>query len=152
MSVATLLSVEDNPSQQYVLKQLCESFDYEVHFVTSGEDAIGALASTQYAAVLMDITLPGIDGFECTSRIREQERLTVSRRTPIIAVTARAFDQDRKACYDAGMDDYLCKPFKPDSLRRMLLKWVYQPDKPNMKLLQPSLGRVEQTTELGDVG
>lgn len=149
MSVATLLSVEDNPTQQYVLKQLCESFDYEVDFVSSGEDAIDALTSLPYAAVLMDITLPGIDGFECSRRIREQEKRLVSRRTPIIAVTARSFDEDRKACYDAGMDDYLCKPFKPDSLRRMLLKWVYQPDKPNMKLLQPSIARIDQNTELG---
>lgn len=151
MSVATLLSVEDNPTQQYVLKQLCESFDYEVHFVASGEDAISALGVSQYAAVLMDITLPGIDGFECARRIREQEKRTMVARTPIIAVTARAFEEDRKACYDAGMDDYLSKPFKPDSLRRILLKWVYQPDKPNMKLLQPNFGRIEQAG-LGDVG
>lgn len=149
MSVATLLSVEDNPTQQYVLKQLCESFDYEVHFVTNGEDAISALAVAQYAAVLMDITLPGIDGFECSRRIREQEKRLFLRRAPIIAVTARSFDEDRKACYESGMDDYLSKPFKPDSLRRMLLKWVYQPDKPNMKLLQPTFGRVEPRTELG---
>lgn len=143
MSVATLLSVEDNPTQQYVLKQLCESFDYEVHFVASGEDAISALACSQYAAVLMDISLPGIDGFECTRLIREQEKRLILERTPIIAVTARAFDEDRKACYEAGMDDYLSKPFKPDSLRRMLLKWVYQPDKPNLKLLQPTVARLD---------
>lgn len=149
MSVATLLSVEDNPTQQYVLKQLCESFDYEVHFVASGEDAISALACSQYAAVLMDITLPGIDGFECTRLIRDQEKLMITHRTPIIAVTARAFDEDRKACYEAGMDDYLSKPFKPDSLRRMLLKWVYQPDKPNLKLLQPTFTRIETERDAG---
>jgi len=90
----------------------------------------------KYAAILMDITLPGIDGYECTRRIRRME-LESGRRTPIIALTARAAQSDHDAAKEAGMDDWMSKPFEPEDLRKSLLRWVYDPTHPNLKTLQP---------------
>lgn len=68
-----ILLVEDNATERYVLEQLVRKFDYDVHVVPSGEEAITAMGLAKYAAILMDITLPGIDGYECTKRIRRIE-------------------------------------------------------------------------------
>ncbi len=136
MSTAIVLLVEDNETEQYVLKQLLEKFDYDSQAVRSGEEAITALGVTNYAAILMDVTLPGIDGLECTRRIRRIE-LETGRRTPVIALTAKAEDSVRSDCLAAGMDDYISKPFDPDELRKILLRYVYDPEQPNLKTLRP---------------
>lgn len=131
-----ILVVEDNETEQYVLKQLVRKFDYDVHVVGSGEEALTAMGIAKYAAILMDITLPGIDGYECTRRIRRME-LESGRRTPIIALTARAAQSDHDEAMDAGLDDWMSKPFEPEDLRKMLLRWVYDPTHPNLKTLSP---------------
>lgn len=128
----TLLIIEDNETQQYVLKELCEKFDYNVHIVSSGEEALNALACTQYTAILMDIALGGMDGFECTRLIREAESKT-KKRTPIVAVTGHT--EDRHRCLCSGMDDYISKPFEIEEFRMMLLRNAYQPSRVNLKLL-----------------
>ena len=89
-----------------------------------------------FAAILLDLTLPGMDGYECTKRIRELER-GGKRRIPIIALTGRATASDRNACLAAGMNDYISKPFNHEELRRILLRWVYEPNRPNLKVLAP---------------
>ncbi len=131
-----ILIVEDNETEQYVLKQLIHKFDYDSHVVSSGEQAITAMGLSSYAAVIMDITLPGIDGFECTRRIRRLE-LPLGRRTPIIAITARVSQSDRNDSIGAGVDDYMTKPFDPEELRKVLLRYVYDPQQPNLKTLSP---------------
>jgi CheY-like chemotaxis protein len=108
-----ILIVEDDETEQYVLKCLVEKFDYDAHVVASGEEALKAMGITTYSAVLMDITLPGIDGYECTTRIREMES-GLHQRTPIIAITARSELSDRIASMEASMDDYMSKPFNPE--------------------------------------
>ncbi len=130
---ATLLIIEDNETQQYVLKELCQKFDYDAHIVSSGEEALSALACTRYAAILMDIALGGMNGYECTRRIREMESAQ-KYRTPIIAVTGHV--EDRHKCLEAGMDDYISKPFEIEHFRMMLLRNAYQPAKVNLKLLR----------------
>lgn len=132
-SQPTLLIIEDNETQQYVLQELCRKFDYDVHIVSSGEEALSALACTHYAAILMDIALGGMDGFECTRQIREME-LKLKRRTRIVAVTGHTEDKHR--CLASGMDDYISKPFEIDDFRLMLLRNAYQPTKVNLKLLR----------------
>jgi CheY-like chemotaxis protein len=134
MTNPTVLVIEDNETEQYVLRQLLERFDYNVDVVSSGEEAITALGLAKYAAVLMDITLPGMDGYECTKQIRRME-LEIQRHTPIIALTARAQQSDHDACQEAGMDDYMSKPFEPEDLRKLLLRWVYDSNNPNLKVL-----------------
>lgn len=136
MSSLIILVVEDNEIEQYVLTQLLEKFDFDSQVVRSGEEAITALGVTKYAAVLMDVTLPGIDGLECTRRIRRIE-LESGRRTPVIAISAIADDGVQKACIAAGMDDYIGKPFDPDELRKVLLRYVYDSSQPNLKTLTP---------------
>ncbi len=132
---STILVVEDNETEQYLLRILLEKFDYNVDIMPSGEKALDVLSTgREYAAVLMDITLPGIDGCECVRRMR---RLKNAARTPVIALTARSEPEDRKTALEAGMDDYLQKPFDPEELRKLLLRYVYDASKPNLKTLRP---------------
>jgi CheY-like chemotaxis protein len=134
MARVTVLIVEDNRTEQHALKALLEQFDYDADAVSSGEDAVNSMAVREYAAVLMDISLPGMDGYDCTKRIREIE-LERGLRTPIIALTARSEQEDRDAAIAADMDDYMSKPFDPEELRRVLLRWLYDPRNPNVKIL-----------------
>lgn len=131
----TILVVEDNPTEQFVLKQLIERFDYEAQIVSSGEEALASMETADFSAILLDLTLPGIDGLEFAKRIRQIE-MSLLRRTPIIAITGRTQPSDRIACEIAGIDDYLSKPFNPEELRKMLLRHLYQPNKPNLKVLR----------------
>lgn len=133
-----LLVVEDDLTQQKVILVLAERFGFLAVIVGTGEEALKALAAceTCFDAVLMDWKMPDMDGLECTKRIRELEKNT-GRHTPIIAVTAYAATSDRTACIEAGMDDYISKPFTMDDFRKILLKWSYNADRPNLKLLPP---------------
>jgi CheY-like chemotaxis protein len=135
-SASIILAVEDNETEQFVLKELLRKFDYDCHMVATGEEAITALGVAKYSAILMDINLPGIDGYECTRRIRLTE-IESGRRTPIIVLTGRARESDHAQALEAGTDDWMSKPFEPEDLRRMLLRWVYDPNHPNLKTLRP---------------
>lgn len=132
-----LLIVEDNQRQQFVYRQLCEKFDYEAVFCSSGEDAIEAIKLTRYAAVLLDLGLPGVNGIEVARALREIERGS-ERYTPIIVLTANCEPEQREACVKAGVDEILLKPFLVDDFRKMLLRQVYQERRPNLKLLSAS--------------
>ena len=103
--------------------------------VSSGEDALGALAITKYAAVILDLNLPGIDGLETVHRLRETEKGT-GRRTPVIALTASAAPHLRQTCLEAGTDDFMSKPFSVEAFRKMLLRWTYDSARLNMSLIQ----------------
>lgn len=129
----TLLGVEDDPAHQYVLKDFCSRYEFEVRIVSSAEDALAVLQDAEFAAILMDVGLPGISGIECTKRIRALEAQNGRNRIPIIGLTAQ--EDLKKVCLDAGMDDFLSKPFQSDNLRKILLRWVYLPGSPNLKLL-----------------
>jgi len=133
-----ILIVEDDRAEQRVLEELLRKFDYEADIVSSGEEAIDKLRASTYAAVIMDITLPGMSGYDCTRRIRELDK-RLGRHTSIVALTARAETVDKRNCFDCGMDDYMCKPFNPEELRKMLLRWVYLPAHPNLKVLPGSV-------------
>ncbi len=134
MSSPTILIVEDNRAQQYVFKELCERFGYESYIVSSGEDALGALALAQYAAVILDINLPGIDGLETVRRLRATEK-GKERNTPVIALTGNVMPEHREMCMAAGMNDYMSKPFSIEAFRKLLLRWAYDPNRPNMRLI-----------------
>ncbi len=129
-----ILIVEDNPSERFVLKQLLEKFDFDSHIVSSGEGALKAIANNKYSCILMDITLPEMDGFECTRRIRQTENGT---HVPIVALTCRDDQASKHTADDVGMDDFLSKPFEAEQLRKILLRYVYDSGHPNLKVLNP---------------
>lgn len=119
-----ILIVEDNPTQQKVLAYLAKHHGFEAHIVSTAGEAIAALErSERYQLMLMDWTLPDMTGLDCTVAIRLGERGT-ERHIPIIAMTGHALDGDRERCLQAGMDDYLSKPFTAVEFRDVLLRWI----------------------------
>ena len=116
-----VLLVEDNPVNQTVIEAMLRSLGYQVSLVGDGQQAVQSCAQQDYAAILMDCRLPLMDGYEATRQIRQLEH---GSRVPIIALTANALQGDREACLQAGMNDYLAKPFKRADLQRILLRWL----------------------------
>ncbi len=124
-----VLLVEDNP----INRRLCEiqlgRIGCAVQFAVNGHEAVERFCAERFDIVLMDMQMPGMDGCAATRKIRGLER-TRGERTPIVAMTANARTEDRQHCLDAGMDDYLSKPFRQESLAAMLVKWA-PPSDPN---------------------
>lgn len=118
-----VLLVEDNPVNQTVIEAMLRSLGYRVTLVGDGAQAVQHFDPQRFAAVLMDCRLPLLDGYEATRQIRHNSPHCG---TPIIALTANALQGDREACLQAGMNDYLAKPFKRADLERMLLRWLGQ--------------------------
>ena len=116
-----VLLVEDNPVNQTVIEAMLRSLGYQVSLVSDGAQAVHSASQRNYAAVLMDCRLPVMDGYEATRQIRQLQTYS---KTPIIALTANALQGDREACLQAGMNDYLAKPFKRADLERILLRWL----------------------------
>lgn len=119
---ARVLVVEDNPVNRRVSLHQLQSFGYTAEAVTNGEEALEALAEANYDLILMDCQMPELDGYETTAEIRRREGHL--RHTPIIAITAHAFAEDRERCLRAGMDDYLAKPVEPVILQSVLAQWL----------------------------
>jgi signal transduction histidine kinase/CheY-like chemotaxis protein/HPt (histidine-containing phosphotransfer) domain-containing protein len=117
-----LLLVEDNPVNQEVALEMARSLGCEVHLAEDGVQALEIVAHARYDAILMDCHMPRMDGFAATRAIRAAEGSGA--RTPIIALTANAMEGDRGACLEAGMDDYLPKPFGREQLREALARWL----------------------------
>ncbi len=127
-----ILAVEDNLVNQKVIRLLLEKLGYAVDVVGNGQEALAALKEGQYALVLMDEQMPVMDGFTATRFIRQAQAQGAPCFSPdlrIVAMTANAMTGDREACLNAGMDDYMAKPVKPEILREMLTR--YLPPKSN---------------------
>jgi CheY-like chemotaxis protein len=119
---ARVLVAEDNEVNQLVIRGMLDKRGFACDIASDGLEALAKLDRGTYAAVLMDIQMPEIDGFEATARIRGRE--TGGERLPIIAMTASAMEGDRERCLQAGMDDYLSKPLRPDRLDAVLERWL----------------------------
>jgi CheY-like chemotaxis protein/HPt (histidine-containing phosphotransfer) domain-containing protein len=118
----TALLVEDNPANQLVGTKLLERLGYDVDVAGDGYEAVSAFASRHYDVVLMDCQMPGMDGYDASRRIRSDE--APDQRTPIVALTAGASNGDRERCLAAGMDDYITKPVRPETLAAVLRRWT----------------------------
>ena len=116
---ARVLLVEDNPVNQDVARELLATAGMHVDVADDGEQALAAARRGGHDLILMDVQMPGIDGLEVTRRLRAG-----GLRTPIVAMTANAFAEDRAACLAAGMNDHLAKPVDPQALYALLLQWL----------------------------
>ena len=121
-----VLVVDDDEVNRSVAEMLLESAGLRVDTAEDGQVAIGMVQHTDYDLILMDMQMPILDGVEATREIR---RLPGMQATPIIAITANAFVEDRKSCLDAGMNDFLTKPFDPQRLYAISLKWMPATDR-----------------------
>ena len=131
-----ILLAEDNVINQRVALKVLEKFGYSVDTAVNGRLALDAVQDTAYDLVLMDCQMPVMDGYEATEAIRQAEG--DRKHTPIIAMTAGAMDGDRDRCLDAGMDDYLIKPVRPQELQNMIEKWMVRAETPSTEVtLEP---------------
>ncbi|MCP4622125.1 MAG: response regulator [bacterium] len=124
---ACVLLVEDNEINQQVAQEILESAGLTVSLANNGKEALEAVQTDHYDAVLMDVQMPVMDGYEATRKIREWEfRIPTSafKSVPIIAMTAHAMAGDEARSFDAGMNDHVTKPIDPDQLFAALNKWI----------------------------
>ncbi|HSS63707.1 MAG TPA: response regulator [Gammaproteobacteria bacterium] len=122
---AHVLVVEDNPVNLFVVQTMLESIGCNVDVAVDGSEGVNAALSDDYDLVFMDCQMPVVDGYEATRRIRLDERKrSPELPLPIVALTANAMSGDRERCLEAGMSDYLAKPFTEEQLRYMLQKHV----------------------------
>jgi PAS domain S-box-containing protein len=122
-----VLIAEDNPVNQIVFRQILTGSGIAYRIVGNGEEAVQAWRSEPPDLILMDVSMPVMNGHQATNLIRSEEVLRGGYRIPIIGVTAHALDSDRDACLAAGMDDYLSKPISPELLMRKIEEWSGRP-------------------------
>ena len=115
-----ILIAEDNPINQQLAMIVLTKMGYEPEIAETGKEAVDKHHAEQYDLILMDVQMPEMDGMEATRIIRSAG----GDETVIIAMTANAMQGDKEACLKAGMNDYISKPFKPDDIAVLLLKWV----------------------------
>lgn len=116
---ARVLLVEDNPINALLAKALLTREGCTVDHAAGGEEALAAAKIGSYDLILMDMRMPGMTGEETARGLRRQGVAA-----PIVALTANAFEEDRRRCLAAGMNDFLVKPLSPDALRVMLTRWA----------------------------
>jgi len=114
-----VLLVEDNPINALLARALLTREGCEIDHANGGDEAIAAVKVGAYDLILMDMRMPGLTGVETARLLRG-----LGVETPIVALTANAFEDDRHACLASGMNDFLVKPMSPDALRAMLIRWT----------------------------
>jgi len=120
---AKVLLAEDNVVNQLLCVKLLEKWGCQIECVSDGAAAVRAIKSQRYDVVLMDCQMPEMDGYEAARAVRVFEEGTTNR-IPIVAITANALEEDRMRCLDAGMDDYVAKPFRAPELYRCMARWL----------------------------
>lgn len=118
-----VLVCEDNDANQILFTQVLRATGYTFQIANNGREGIELYKSCRPRLIIMDVVMPEMDGLVATAAIRELEANT-GLHTPIIAVTAHVGDDDKKLCFDAGMDDYLFKPVSPRKLEEKISNWM----------------------------
>jgi CheY-like chemotaxis protein len=116
-----ILLVEDEPTNREVMIDLLESAAQQVDQAVDGAQAVALGSASRYDLILMDVQMPVLDGLAATRRLRAAG---ASSNSPIVALTANAFAEDRERCLQAGMNDFIAKPFDVDSLFETVAKWL----------------------------
>ncbi|REK33715.1 MAG: response regulator [Bacteroidetes bacterium] len=116
-----VLAAEDNPINQLVIKKLFEKWNTRLVIAGNGLEALERIQQENFDIVLMDIQMPEMDGYTACRKIRT-ELPTSYRQIPVLAMTAHATPLERQKCYDAGMDDYITKPFDPHTLKNIIIR------------------------------
>jgi CheY-like chemotaxis protein len=138
------LLVEDNEINQQVAQEILEKAGLVVGIANNGEEAVQRVKAEVYDAVLMDIQMPVMGGFEATREIRKDGRF---KNLPIIAMTAHAMAGDREKSLEAGMNDHVTKPIDPDELFSALVRWI----RPGERAMPDAESRCEIPVEKGEL-
>jgi len=117
-----ILVADDNRLNRKLMARMLERAGCQASFAVDGKEAIAKACSTGFELIFMDVDMPGVDGLEAVRRIREFECYAGRKRARIVALTAGVSTQERAACSEAGMDDFLGKPFNEEGLRRFFLR------------------------------
>jgi PAS domain S-box-containing protein len=116
-----VLVVEDEPINREIAQLVLEEAGLAVDIAENGESALSKLRTQPYDLIMMDMQMPLMDGLEATRQIR---RMSHGTSIPIIAMTANAFAEDRQRCLDAGMNDFIAKPYEVEELYALILRWL----------------------------
>jgi signal transduction histidine kinase/DNA-binding response OmpR family regulator len=119
-----ILVAEDNEVNQLVFSQILMGLDYSFEIVGDGRQAVETWTRKRPALILMDVSMPEMNGLDATRHIRNAEKAHGLSRTPIMGVTAHALKDDRERCLASGMDDYMTKPISPGQLQSKLAEWL----------------------------
>jgi two-component system sensor histidine kinase/response regulator len=136
-----VLLAEDTPVNQQVALAMIAKMGCEAVLAQNGQEALARITTEHFDLVLMDCQMPELDGFEASRRVRALET-GGTRRVPIIALTANALQGDRERCLEAGMDDYLAKPFTRATLRAAMQRWL-----PGVEATQDLPRSISETSE-----
>ena len=122
-----VLVAEDNPVNRRIVGKMLETLALSVTFAHDGSEAVAHCRQSRFDLVLMDISMPTMDGIEATGHIRAQDNFSTPASVPIIALTAHALEEEKQRTLAAGLDDYLVKPISRESLLSALLRWDKNP-------------------------
>ncbi len=120
-----ILLAEDNAINALLTRTLLEAEGHTVETVEDGQQAVEAMKTSSFDLIFMDMRMPNMDGLESTRKIRTLPNVPSD--LPIIALTANAFDDDRNACFDSGMNDFMTKPVSAEELSEMVDRWAINP-------------------------
>ncbi len=123
MAPMNILVAEDNKTNQLVLKTMLKTTKAQLTITQNGREAVEVFIDLKPDVILMDMSMPEMDGLEATRKIREIEKTKGLSQTPVIALTANAMKGDKDRCISAGMNDYLSKPIRKENLLKILKKW-----------------------------
>lgn len=123
-SAARILIVDDYPGNTVVADIYLKDLGYDTAVAHDGEDAVSAVLEQRFDAVLMDIEMPRMNGYDATRAIREAQKAGKTGAVCIIGMSAHHFKEERDKCLEAGMDDFMTKPYEPAALKDILSRHI----------------------------